>query len=498
MRRLALAATIVLALGAFTALPRAQASVARPVADSVAAATGSGLEAVGAPGEDVGGIVDAGAVSVLSSASGWQLFSQNSAAGATAERNDHFGAALAQADFNNDGFTDLAISAPGEDVGAVVDAGAVNVLYGSANGVTGSGSQTFTQNSPGVASSAERGDLFGYALAAADFDNDGYADLAIGVRRESGSRVESGAVNVLHGSAAGLTGSGSQLFTQNNIGTGNRAQPAELFGSALAAGDFDTDGFADLAVGVPHHDDFGVSNAGAVYVIRGSASGLTGIGGQLFTEDSPGVPGTTEVGDAFGSALATGDFGNDGFADLAVGVPAEDVMAARNAGAAYVLHGSAAGLTGTGSRGYTQNSTNWGDKAERGDLFGFSVAAVNMFDVGDELVVGSPGEDVGSAENAGMVHLGGWAIDENTQDMDGTSESGDHFGASVAELPSHPAYLIIGIPGEDHEAGAVMYINGSLDDGDQLPPEGHLWSQKTPNMPDAAEPGDFFGSTLAF
>ena len=35
------------------------------------------------------------------------------------------------ADFNNDGFADLAVGVPGEDVGSVVDAGAVNVLYGS-------------------------------------------------------------------------------------------------------------------------------------------------------------------------------------------------------------------------------------------------------------------------------------------------------------------------------------------------------------------------------
>src|ERR671912_1857643 len=40
----------------------------------------------------------------------------------------------AAGDFNGDGFADLAVGAPGEDVGAAGDAGAVNVLYGSAGG----------------------------------------------------------------------------------------------------------------------------------------------------------------------------------------------------------------------------------------------------------------------------------------------------------------------------------------------------------------------------
>jgi len=73
-----------------------------------------------------------------------------------------------QADFNNDGFADLAVGVPGEDVGSIPDAGAVNVLYGSASKLTGTGSQIFTQDSPGVPYSAEAGDFFGGALAAGD------------------------------------------------------------------------------------------------------------------------------------------------------------------------------------------------------------------------------------------------------------------------------------------------------------------------------------------
>jgi hypothetical protein len=75
-------------------------------------------------------------------------------------------AAGQQADFNGDGFDDLAVGASFEDLGGALDAGAVNVLYGSAAGLTGAGSQVFTQDSPGVPGTAEHDDLFGGALAA--------------------------------------------------------------------------------------------------------------------------------------------------------------------------------------------------------------------------------------------------------------------------------------------------------------------------------------------
>ena len=71
-----------------------------------------------------------------------------------------------RADFNNDGAEDLAVGTRFEGVGAIVAAGAVTVLYGSAGGVTGAGSQQFTQDTAGVAGSAELNDLFGFALAA--------------------------------------------------------------------------------------------------------------------------------------------------------------------------------------------------------------------------------------------------------------------------------------------------------------------------------------------
>ena len=50
-------------------------------------------------------------------------------------------------DFNDDGFADLAVGVPAEDVGGITNAGAVNVLYGSGSGLTGTDAQLFTQDS---------------------------------------------------------------------------------------------------------------------------------------------------------------------------------------------------------------------------------------------------------------------------------------------------------------------------------------------------------------
>jgi hypothetical protein len=203
-----------------------------------------------------------------------------------------------QADFNNDGVEDLAVGV-GEAVNGAQSAGAVSVLSGSAGGVTGTGSQLFTQ----VGDTPEAGDGFGGVLAAGDFNHDGFADLAASaVGEDVGSVRNAGAVSVLYGSATGLTSSGGQLFTQ----VGGAAELEDRFGLALAAGDFNHDGAADLAAGAPGESFDIAGEAGAVSVLYGSVTGLSRTGGQLFTQNSAGVPDYAEAGDGFGGALAAG------------------------------------------------------------------------------------------------------------------------------------------------------------------------------------------------
>ena len=110
-----------------------------------------------------------------------------------------------------------------------------------------------------------------------------------------------------------------------------RRQPCVPTGSAGAAkGDFNGDGFGDLAIGIPGEDVGGDQDAGAVTIIYGSTNGLTAIAtatvpaSQFWSQDTTGILDSAEPGDSFGSALAAGDFDDDGFSDLAIGVPGED------------------------------------------------------------------------------------------------------------------------------------------------------------------------------
>jgi hypothetical protein len=144
---------------------------------------------------------------------------------------------------------------------------------------------------------AESGDRFGSALAAGDFNNDRFTDLAAGASGEDIAvnlgNPDAGAVSVLYGSADGLTRAGGQLFTQ----PGSDIRADEQFGFALAAGDFDNDGFADLAAGAPGEAVGNDSGTGAVSVLAGSPAGLTATGAQFFTQvGGPWRTGRVRVG----------------------------------------------------------------------------------------------------------------------------------------------------------------------------------------------------------
>jgi hypothetical protein len=364
----------------------------------------------------------------------------------------------ATGDFNNDGFPDLAVGVPGDDLEQAVaagsatrgwpDAGSINVVYANPDAtgldpqyaVTGSGpSDTrtpkyFSQNTPGVGDAAEASDNFGYALAAGNFDGAGGDDLAVGVPGEDGG---TGAVQILYsgppngrsvnslanteGIVVGTPGTptSNAIITQDTPGVNGTSETGDHFGYALAAGDLNGDAFSDLVIGIPHEDIGSAPDAGMIQILYGTPHGLDpngAVAGGVLADQSfqqgPGPVarpevGRAEPGDMFGAALAVGQFNGALPQDLAVGSPAEDVRHVPDGGAVRVLYSlGVSGLSTTDAGFFSQQTLHVDGIAETADRMGCSLSAGDFDGDGDDdLAVGAPGEGVGRDANAGIVHV---------------------------------------------------------------------------------------------
>ena len=137
------------------------------------------------------------------------------------------------------------------------------------------------------------------------------------------------------------------------------AAPVAAAPAAAMPSDFNGDGYADLAIGVQARTSDPSSTRARSTSSTGRPNGPAAGGDQFWSQDSPGVKGTSQGGrtagigngDYFGAALASGDFDKDGYADLAIGVPSDRVGHDNvRGGAVNILYGSKSGLTATGDQ----------------------------------------------------------------------------------------------------------------------------------------------------
>jgi hypothetical protein len=327
-----------------------------------------------------------------------------------------FGQATATADLNRDGYADLVIGAPrGGD-----STGTVTVMWGSRNGLrqgtllpkpvsyfsnygedvaalsAGPGDRAQVVvggeyasvvfkgpfSSSGTYGSVtygprDRGSLPG-SVALGDFDRDGMPDQV-----DFGPRVKA-----LTGSPVRLNRTGAAAGTVLDSGNGLIA----------ATGDVNGDGYADLVVGDPLTPwEQGVDGqlGGRVVVWRGSAGGITpDTEPEVISQDTTGVPGTSEKGDIFGAAVAVADLNRDGAAEIIVGAPHETVGTVSRTGMVTVIPGRRTGPLGAGSYSFHQNTPGVPSVNETTDCFGTTVSAGDVNRDGrPELFIGAACEN---------------------------------------------------------------------------------------------------------
>ncbi|MGV9554703.1 VCBS repeat-containing protein [Streptomyces sp. NPDC003522] len=287
------------------------------------------------------------------------------------------------------------------------------------------------------------------------------------------------------------------------LGAGGTPAAAAVACPSGVDSDFNGDGIRDTAIADPEATDAGVPKAGAVHIVYGGGKGTLTLDQTL--ESIPGVP---EAGDRYGYALAVYDADLDGCSDLAVGIPYEDIGTAADSGSVHVIYGSTNGLNG-GTKPvkefYQGTDKPLGGGAEADDWVGYAVAAGKTSAGQPYLLIGSPGESIGTIEDAGgFYYVGGTAQTvtlthqdtENGGAVAGVAEQDDRFGSSLAATPTHFA---VGTPGEaigtTPFAGGVAYFNHTLTSGYPKPLGGLAQDQDV--ISGAEEAGDQFGDALA-
>lgn len=239
-------------------------------------------------------------------------------------KNERFGSSITAGDLNGDGFTDLAIGAYWSNADEKAQVGKVYIYNGKSPFARG---QNINKADFSLQGESEY-QWFSFDIEVGNLNGDQYDDLIVSSFPYNGERKE----------ARVLAYYGSSHFEAEGDLSVEELSGEALLGASLLIDDFDLDGKIDLVVGAPGVSGAKSSYEGDVYVFYGFGRDDKKVF-KIDENNFGSIIRGENADDWFGYTLASLDFNNDGYKDLAIGSRYSDGADGVNQGKIYVMYG---------------------------------------------------------------------------------------------------------------------------------------------------------------